>query len=360
MTVTNTFRTGGRSRPRGAACARLLWAAAAALFIALWAAPASAQQAAAEALFNQGRALMQERNYAEACEKFAASHELDPSVGALLNLGDCREKNGQTATAWATYREAVSLSRRTGDRRRERFAQSRAAALEGKLSYLVIEVSDEARVPGLTLTRSGEPVLEAVWDQRVPTDPGSYVIRAEAPGYRPAEVEAEVGEGGGEARVTIPELEKAAAGEVTGPSAADAPVRAAGDGEVGVSASGGSEGGMPTGRKIAIGVGAAGVVALAAGAVFGLNASSKWDKAKSHCVDGDFSNCDDQGVQLSKDATVQANLSTVSLSVGVLAAAGAAVLWFTSAPDDTGAERSARFTPLLTPDTVGASLLLHF
>jgi len=58
--------------------------------------------AVAEELFDQGRRLSGIGRYAEACAHFANSERLDHGVGTLLNLADCYEKNGQTASAYAT------------------------------------------------------------------------------------------------------------------------------------------------------------------------------------------------------------------------------------------------------------------
>lgn len=326
------------------------------------AAPAEAQSAAAEALFNQGRELMKQKKYQEACDKFRDSNELDPSVGALLNLADCREKNGQIASAWAAFREAASLARQKGDKRREQIALENAKKLESRLSYLVIEVPDEARVDGMILMRNGEPVVSALWDEKVPVDPGKYVIRVEAPGYQPAELEVEVEPRGGEARAQVPPLEPASSQpsgssdarpasddrpETTSHLTAEAPAAAAG--------------GMPTGRKIAIGAGAVGVVGLAAGAVLGLRASSLWDDARAECVNGDLDNCSQRGVSLSKDAQSSANLATVAIGVGVAAVAAGAVLWFLNPPESGGeAEQAARIEPVLGPQSLGAQVTLRF
>ncbi|MCL2451247.1 MAG: hypothetical protein FWD17_20060, partial [Polyangiaceae bacterium] len=55
----------------------------------------ASEEAAAEALFEQGRDLMLAGRVAEACPKFAESERLDPAPGTLLNLATCYERNGQ-------------------------------------------------------------------------------------------------------------------------------------------------------------------------------------------------------------------------------------------------------------------------
>src|SRR5437899_11188432 len=69
---------------------------------------------AAEALFEQGRELMTAQKFSDACPKFADSQKLDPKSSTLLNLANCYEKAGRSATAWATYREAAALAKNEG------------------------------------------------------------------------------------------------------------------------------------------------------------------------------------------------------------------------------------------------------
>src|SRR5690349_23522444 len=122
--------------------------------IAPWAGAQSASdKATAEALFSDGRRLMSQGNYREACPKFEASLKLDPGVGAMLNLADCYEKNQQTASAWAEFREAGAAARAAGSKEREDLARRRAAALEPKLSRLTIVAGEKT----VQVTRDGSP-----------------------------------------------------------------------------------------------------------------------------------------------------------------------------------------------------------
>ena len=68
--------------------------------------------AAAEALFREGRALIKHGKLAAGCDKLEASEKLESSVGTLLNLGDCRERLGKPATAWAAFRKAEAIQHR--------------------------------------------------------------------------------------------------------------------------------------------------------------------------------------------------------------------------------------------------------
>src|SRR6476661_10803784 len=80
--------------------------------------PRSSDKTTAEALFGEGRRLMSAGRYAEACPKLEASLKLDSGVGTMLNLAECYEKNGQTASAWTEFREAVSAARDAGSKDR--------------------------------------------------------------------------------------------------------------------------------------------------------------------------------------------------------------------------------------------------
>src|SRR5215207_9774287 len=119
-------------------------------------ASAGAQEASrAQALFDEGRRLMTEGKLGEACPKLAASQKLDPGAGTLMNLATCYEKNGQLASAWATFKEAAAASRASGHADWEQAARGRADKLEPELARIVVVVSKEAQAPGLVVERDG-------------------------------------------------------------------------------------------------------------------------------------------------------------------------------------------------------------
>src|SRR5258708_17042544 len=93
-------------------------------------------RAAAQALFDEGRSLMKANKVQEACPKFEESQRLDSSIGTQLNLADCYERTGRTASAWTLYIEVASAARQAGQDERASHAAARAAALKDKLSRL--------------------------------------------------------------------------------------------------------------------------------------------------------------------------------------------------------------------------------
>jgi len=76
----------------------------------------------AQALFDEGRALMAQKRWAEACPKLAESQRLDPGGGTLLNLALCHSGEGKTATALVGLDDALAAAVRDGRADREKLA----------------------------------------------------------------------------------------------------------------------------------------------------------------------------------------------------------------------------------------------
>lgn len=311
-----------------------------------FAGPARAQSAEAETLFREGKRLMKQGQIAEACDKLDASDRLEPTAGTELNLADCREQNGQLATAWATFVKAAAAAKRTdSDGRREAEARRRAAVLEPQLVYLTIAVPADRRIDGLVIKRNATVIDRALWDQRVPVDPGDYKISAQAPGYAPWTTSVAVKTKN--KKVALPVLEKraddlpdpASDGVVTEPAPPDDPVVTAGP----------AEPSRFTGaRKLSIGLAVVGVAAIGLGVGFGRQATSTEDQADAICPD--LACGEPHAVDLNATARSQALVANIGFAVGGAAIIGAAVLWFTGAPKS---REALSIAPTLEPGRVG-------
>lgn len=251
-------------------------------------AQSAADKAAAEALFDEGKRLREAKRYSEACPKFADSQRLDPAVGTLLNLALCYKENGQTASAWSTYREAAAQAAAAKQSDREELARSEAAALETKLTRLVIEVSPEvAKISGVEVKRDGAPVPQGLWGVAAPVDPGLRSIDVTAPGKKPYHVDAKAEGAGATAKVVISALEDDPNAGAVAPVAAGVPTTTPPQGE---SPPQGTDQGPKAGqtqRIIGLVAGGVGVVSLVVGGVFTLKSKSENDQALDICADED-------------------------------------------------------------------------
>jgi hypothetical protein len=285
-------------------------------------------KAAAESAFEEGKRLMVAHAYAEACPKFAESLRRDPGIGTMLGLADCFEKNGQTASAWAEFREAAGASARKSDRR-EALARENATRLEPLLSKVVVRLLPDADVPGLVVRRDGTEIGHATLGAEVPVDPGVHAIAASAPGYEEWQITLDVVAKPGVQTVTIPKLESAPPPpEATAPPPAPTSAPAAAP----VSSDDGR-----TQRIAAIAVGGVGVVGVVVGSIFGLEAKSKLDDSNANGLcQGNA--CLQQGLNLRQDAKSAATVSTVAFVLG-----GAAIAGLAPAPSLGGAALVGRF-----------------
>jgi hypothetical protein len=274
----------------------------------------------ARALFDEGRDLMAAKKPSEACPKFAASMRLDPKGGTLLNLAVCHEAEGKTATAWVEFKEALAWARRDARPEREQLAQERIAAVEPKLSRLVIAIATGAGAAGLEVRLDGAVVDRAAIGTAMPIDPGEHVVSASAPGRKKWEARVVVGAVADRKTVEVPALESEAvvAPPATPRATATSTARAtAAPTATATPAATATPTATPAAAPIAgYVVGGAGVVAIGVGAYFGLSAKSKHDEAKNeHCPDG---YCDATAAQLSRDARTQGWISTALFGVGLV------------------------------------------
>jgi len=288
----------------------------------------------AETAFQLGRVLLKEKRYKEACPKFAQSQTLDPAPGTLLALAYCQELAGQLASARNSYLLAAELSRSAGQKDRQDVAHERAAALEERISSIMIVVADTvAAQPGLQVFRDGVLVPPTQWGRPMPADGGRYVIEAQATGAQSWQQFLNVAAEKDGAVVVVPSLKAVGADDRMQhePSAPRATLsRVSTVREPGASPAT-SRGPALRDAAWAAGIGAA--TGCVIGAVFGIIAASRNRASNSdgHC---DASGCDARGVGLRNQALNAARVATTSFAVAGGLALGSVTLHILSRDAD--------------------------
>lgn len=327
------------------------------------------KRAIAQALFNDAQALMDKKQFDQACPKLEEVVRLQAGkIGAVLTLARCYEGAGKTASAWSRYTNAAELARTSKDQRGEE-AQKKAAELEKKLPKISITVPAELKgLPGLTVKRDGAEVTSVQWSLALPVDPGVHLVTVSAPGYTSWTGNVQATEGKTLA-VELPALVREGASPKPATPAEPAPKGAVTSPAPGAGSSspgptpgkpappppGGSrtnDSGAPGSARGTVGlvIAGVGVLGLAAGGVAGGLAVGQHDELAKVCPEG--------ACPVDKQSAVDTYamtglISTVSLAAGAALAAGGLVLWLTA--PKAPAKAGVMVGPYAGPGTVGVT-----
>jgi hypothetical protein len=310
------------------------------------AALAQSPSAQAEAMFRDGRTLLDAGQIAEACAAFEASQKLDPAISTLMNLAACRERNGQFATAWGLFLDAEHQTRdATNDatRKLHQVAVNRAKKLEPRVSKLVINVPADSQIDQLELLRDTEAVDPAMWNRALPIDGGKYKITVRAPGAVTWTIEITIVAEGEVKTVEIPRLQPASSPVVAVTVTKDG----AATGEVTVTreAAATSRDGVPMPPLV---FGASGALLLVGALGLDLWGNSTYDAARAELTD-----------QARRDSLYDSANTKRHIAFGLgatgLACGGIATwLYFTGRSSERTALKSARAQTQVVPMVGGA------
>lgn len=321
-----------RMRP-GVALVVLVTASAASITTAAHAEPSPTDRAVAQTLFDEGRELMGQGNYAEACVRFARSQKLDPGAGTVLNLALCHEGEGKLATAWIEFNDALSQAKRDHREDREKLAREHIDALGPKVPRVILRVEEksaelEVRIDDVRLDRGA-------WEAPIPIDPGDHVVTASAPHKKTWTGGARLAIGAS-ADVVVPVLVEAAPGEASGAT----PIVAE------------PSSGRGTLGWVLVGSGAA---AAAVGAYLGVRALGAKSDSDDLCPTSPCS--DAEAVSLSKDAVTLGWGANIGIGVGLIAIGIGTYLVLTAPPSRAASTATkVRLSPMLR----GGSFALTF
>jgi hypothetical protein len=271
---------------------------------------------------------MRAGGYENACPKLEAASALYRGSGILLNLGDCYEHVGRTASAWSAFGEAASAAARLGRADDEAEATRRRAAIEPRLSRLSIVVTKET--PNLVVRRDGAHIERGAWATPMPVDPGAHTIDAAAPGHETWTTTVTVS-GPGKVTVPVPELPEqkqavpASSASPPGSATAATPPLAP---SVHPEPEGDSATYWTGRRLLGASLTAGGALTMGVAGALGFSAKSQYDAATREtgpARQGD-----------SASAVSHGNVATIVFGVGAAVAAAGVVVWLT-APSKAGA-----------------------
>jgi hypothetical protein len=299
-------------------------AASALLFSSLgFADERAARVAGADALFREGEQLFGAGNIHAACEKFAASQNLDPALGTLINLAICHAREGKTGSAYVAFKDALAQATARGQSQRVDAIQRELNDLEPRLSQVTLDWgsanADSVKVDGRLVDPSAARAA-------LPLDPGSHSFEFLAPGKKPQTVAVTLAAGPSSQTGPVPTLADASSERVDKSSGPPPPSS------------------TNTGRTIGFAVGGAGIVALAVGAGFGVAAASKKSDADASCQ-GRYG-CPREGYDANNAAHTDATISTIAFGVG-LVAVGVGTYLVLTARAPRNASAYVRFAPAL-------------
>lgn len=165
----------GHRRARGAA--------GVALVLALGVAPAASAEPAAdrkaEALFREGRALLERGDVARGCARLAASLEIVRRASTVLNLADCDERQGHLVSSVARWQQGIAMLPASDVR--VAVARERLAAVRKRIPRVTVRLTGALPERG-SVAVDGAPIPRAEVEGDHQLDPGPHELVATLPG----------------------------------------------------------------------------------------------------------------------------------------------------------------------------------
>jgi len=284
----------------------------------------------------QGFALKEADRCREAITHFTRSHELDlTKPKPVLNLADCELRLGDLVAARGHFSQGRDLARAQNDAELIAAADERLAAVDRRLSRLVIKIASTA-AQATIVTLDGTTLERSTLAAPVIINPGKHTVSVAAPGRSERRFDVDLAEG------AVTTLDTSMP-DVPARPYAPQPRRE------------GSPGPWTTRTIVALGLGGVGVVGLAIGTAFGAAAIGKNSEsnANGHC---DATGCDGTGTDLRNTALSDATVSNVAFGSGLAALAGGAVLYLTGPSTASSSGSNVGLSPQLGRDGAGVTL----
>jgi hypothetical protein len=299
----------------------------------------------ADALFKQGKKLMADKRYSEACQAFEESFKLDPGIGGELNVARCYEEWGKLKRAYRAYQQADQMAKDANDARESKIAEL-IVKIEPQVPRLTIKLPAGATPAKLTVQVDGEDLEATALGKARRVDPGPHTIEWTVDdGAKQSRVVPVERGGNSELVIDLPTVAQPARVEPTEdktkPPEREQPVETADPGRS---------------WKIAAYVaGGIGLVGIGVSSYLAVSAHSEYTTALSQHCGGHTDTCDPTGLTDTHDARDKANIATGVFIGGAAILAGGVVLYLV-APHATHGEHALRVVPHIDGQRAGFAL----
>ncbi len=314
------------------------------------------EKAGARAAATQGHAAFENKRWAESLDLFARAESLVHSPVHLLYEARALVQLGQLVKARETYlsitRDESTSSSAAVLKAREDAAKEQAL-LEPRLANLTVKLAGPGAAEA-SVVMDGVKVPSALIGVERPADPGPHTLQATGNGVASDAQTISLQEGGA-ATVTLKLEPTPGSASVEVPSSAQSPATATTTSALDASNDSESGNGLRTASYVAFGVG---VVGLAAGTVFGLQAKSKYSDGNALCNNQDpcqLSASDAQRrEQLGKDGDSAKTISIIGFVAGGVGVAAGTTFLILSRKKESGPAR-AEVNPWIGLGSLGLS-----
>jgi len=296
----------------------------------------------ADQLFKQGKKLMDQKRYADACASFEKSNKLDPGIGTQLNIAKCYQEWGKLGRAYLAYQVAEKQAQEQNDKRVPQIHEF-VVQLEPDVPHLTIHLPKDVKPESVKATLDSEPL--AAFDTPIVVDPGPHMIEYYVSGSSKKLNQVVPVERGTKQEVTL-EMEKPK--PIEGNTAPVKPVEP----EPEAPAPGRNQ------RIAGIAVGAGGIVAITISTIMTVSAKGRYNDALTMYCEGMTNGCNQMGLDETHAARTTANQATVVFLLGTAMVGGGVALYLlapkassSSAPSE---DQQARYiVPAISPDGFG-------
>jgi hypothetical protein len=296
----------------------------------------------ADVLFKQGRKLMGDKRYAEACPALEESFKLDPGIGTQMNIAKCYAEWGKLARAYHAYVKAEDIAKQENDPRASRIHEF-VVETDKEVPRLTIRLPAGASPSGLSVTIDGVAIDASELGKPQLVDPGPHNV--------------EYSSDGGAKKSKVVPVERGADLTVTLDGTQGADTDHPRDHEAGSHHRTPSPSDPGRNQKlIAYGTAGVGGALILISSYMALSARSKYNDALSaHCMNMKDM-CDQQGLTATHDARHEANVATVLFLLGGAAVGGGVALYLLAPHAATSDEHALRIAPELRRDGGGIVL----